>query len=181
MFSSGHVQYPFILVAQAAWSARRDHSAVAVEAGTRIVVTGGTDYYGGTYYNDVWISGVGGATWTQLLAAAPYAQRYDFGFVNIAEKLFVFGGGGPAGTFNDSQTASHTAAAHATSIASQPELGELRCPHARARAPAAVPVLCLCHHQSTAAWTTAGRGARVQSTAPSLRASRLPTPSTARR
>ena len=86
---------------------------MTVESGTRIVITGGTDFQGITYYNDVWISDVGGVTWIELLAAAPYFQRFGFGFVNIGEKLSVFGGAGPGQTGGDRQT---TCKAHHSAV-----------------------------------------------------------------
>ena len=45
-----------------------------------------------SFLNDVWISNVGGAKWIELIASAPWGPRGAFGFVSIAEKLFVFGG-----------------------------------------------------------------------------------------
>ena len=118
-FSSGRGMFPFQLVTlNAQWPARCDHRVVAVESGTRLVLTGGTrDFFynaPGDQFNDVWISNVGASSWTELTATAPFAKRALFGFVIIAEKLYVFGGlmsnstgGGIQNTvqFGDRQTA----------------------------------------------------------------------------
>ena len=100
--SAGGSASNFVQVTSAAqWSPRYYHSAVAVEGGARIVVAGGQTSTG-TVLNDVWLSNVGGSSWTQLLAAAQWGARAGFGLINIGEKLSLFGGNS-AQPYNDSQ------------------------------------------------------------------------------
>ena len=101
-YTSGRGIFNFVLATSAApWPARVFHQAIPVESGTRIVVLGGQTL-SGVVLNDVWLSAVGGISWRQLLAAAPWGPRAGFGLVNIGEKLFVFGGNGSP-VYNDSR------------------------------------------------------------------------------
>ena len=76
---------------------------MTVESGTRIVVAGGQSG-SSTFFNDVWISDVGGVNWIELTANAPWAARAFLGLVNIGEKLSVFAGGTNTQYYNDSQS-----------------------------------------------------------------------------
>ena len=96
VFSSGRGAFNYVRIcASAPWPSRCGHQVLPIESGTRMVLTGGTKQYadnGGTYYNDVWLSNVGGSLWTQITAATSWANRASFGAVSLAERLYVFGG-----------------------------------------------------------------------------------------
>ena len=103
----------------APWAPRAWHQVVAVQDSSRLILTGGTSsLYGGPYwFNDVWISDVGGAHWRQLTAAAAFSTRAYFGMVNVQDQLFVFAGrnssisvnpaAAQAGDFNDRRHTQH--------------------------------------------------------------------------
>ena len=106
-YSSGRGVFNYVLAcANAPWQARWAHRAVAVEDATRIVIAGGLNTLNQNL-NDVWISNVGGVTWTELQATAPWPTRSFFGLVNVAEKLSLFGGESNGTLYNDSQIDIH--------------------------------------------------------------------------
>jgi hypothetical protein len=74
------------------WSARSDHSSVAMPDGS-IVLMGGSDS-GGVLLNDVWRSTDLGASWTQVIPGTPiWSPRAEFGAVAMPDGSIVLMGG----------------------------------------------------------------------------------------
>lgn len=74
--------------------------AKAVVLNNMLYVMGGQDATGTTYFNDVW-STSDGATWTQILANAPWTPRADFEVLVYGGQIYLAGGQGmssPNGT-----------------------------------------------------------------------------------
>jgi uncharacterized delta-60 repeat protein len=76
--------------ASAGWSARSDHTSVAMPDGS-IVLMGG--YSSGGYKNDVWRSTNNGSTWTQQTASAGWSARGDHSSVAMPDGSIVLMGG----------------------------------------------------------------------------------------
>jgi len=81
--------------ANAGWSARWDHSSVAMPDGS-IVLVGGYD--GSNLKNDVWRSTDNGATWTQQTANAGWPARGAHSSVAMPDGSIVLTGGSDNGT-----------------------------------------------------------------------------------
>ena len=79
-----------LITAEAAWSKRRGHQAVAHQG--RIFILGGTDGINGTYKNDVW-SSLDGNIWRLETAAAAWLPRAYHAAASHNGILYVFGGG----------------------------------------------------------------------------------------
>ena len=90
------------VTAAAAWTARRGLSLVEQD-NTLYVIAG--EPVGGAYSgeDDVWNSGDGGATWTQVTGAAGFSARAYQAALSFAGNLWVMGGAAGAGatTVND--------------------------------------------------------------------------------
>jgi hypothetical protein len=90
-------------------SARALHNAVYDPASNNMIVFGGADCPGETFYNDVWIlshaNGLGGTpAWTQLSpTGTPPAAREGASAVYdpVSNELILFGGAGASPKFND--------------------------------------------------------------------------------
>jgi len=80
--------------ASAGWSARRDHSSVAMPDGS-IILTGGWD--GSSNKNDVWRSTNNGATWTQVNTSAGWTARREHSSVTLPDGSIVLTGGCDSG------------------------------------------------------------------------------------
>ena len=81
------------------WSARQQHSSVAMPDGS-IVLMGGED---SSYNkkNDVWRSTDNGAIWTQMNASAGWSARYDHNNVVMPDGSIVLMGGDDGSNKND--------------------------------------------------------------------------------
>ncbi|MFA5415133.1 MAG: PKD domain-containing protein, partial [Methanoregula sp.] len=80
--------------ASAGWSARRDHSSVAMPDGS-IILMGG--WNGVTMKNDVWRSTDTGATWSLVNASAGWSARRELSSVALPDGSIVITGGCDSG------------------------------------------------------------------------------------
>lgn len=82
----------------ATWNIRARSGCIVFNG--QIFVMGGV--YGGAllYLNDVWASS-DGASWTQIVSAAPWTARSGFGLVVLGGLLYLMGGQGNGQFFND--------------------------------------------------------------------------------
>ena len=83
------------LTASAGWTARSEHSSVAMPDGS-IVLMGGEDN-SGSRRNDTWRSTDNGATWTQLTTSAGWSARATHSSVAMPDGSIVLMGGSASG------------------------------------------------------------------------------------
>ena len=84
------------LAVVAPFGERSGMSLVALSGGGGALLLGGC-----CYFNDVWATGDGGATWKEVSAAAPWSKRYNFGAAMTQLPTLVVSGeddGGHVGT-----------------------------------------------------------------------------------
>jgi len=100
--------HQWLLIAAAApWKAREGHQLlnVVVNGRREMLLMGGRTVSGGRmeYLNDLWLSSDGGAHWSLVLEAAPFAARAWFGATSYGQVVIVTGGAtyAPALRLND--------------------------------------------------------------------------------
>jgi hypothetical protein len=85
----------------ATWAARAGHACVTIADGT-VFVLGGTVALAWLPANDVWQSGDGGESWSQVITEAPWSARTAHSCVALADgSLLVAGGNGLDGPLHD--------------------------------------------------------------------------------
>ncbi len=87
------------MTANASWSARWHHTAVALSDDS-IVLIGGEDE-NGHLLNDVWISTDMGATWTEITTTVPWNARDGHAIVALSDNSIVLMGGNDGDRLND--------------------------------------------------------------------------------
>jgi hypothetical protein len=81
------------MTAAAPWTARFDHTSVLLPDGSIVLMGGADGITSGDNLNDVWRSTDQGATWTQMTASAPWAERQDHTSVALPDGSIVLMGG----------------------------------------------------------------------------------------
>jgi len=82
------------------WRIRMDFASVVFD--NKIYMFCGFSPYGNHLTSDVWSSGDGGTTWTEVVASAPWASRYSHSAVVLSNAIYIMGGKNPFGVhYND--------------------------------------------------------------------------------
>jgi len=79
--------------ASSGWPAREGPASVALPDGSIVLMGGDTEGSGGTYYNDTWLSGNKGATWSLVNASSGWSERSGAASVALPDGSIVLMGG----------------------------------------------------------------------------------------